>query len=41
MRDEDELVKGDMAVYHKGWGDVTMNGRLPNSELGTVRQEEI
>ena len=30
MRDEDELVRGDMTVYHKGWGDVTRNGRLPN-----------
>ena len=40
MRDEGELVRSDMTVYHKG-GDVTRNGRLPNSKLGAVKQEEI
>ena len=41
MWDEGELVRSDMTVYHKGWADVTRNGRLPNSKLGAIKQEEI
>ena len=41
MRDEGELVRSDMTVYHKGLGDVTRNCLLPNSKLGAVKQEEI
>ena len=45
MRDEDELVsRGDMTVYHNGWGDVARNGRRPNYPTLSrerVKQEEI
>ena len=40
MWDEGELVRVDMTVYDKG-GDVTRNGRLPNSKLGVVKLEDI